>query len=492
LERAYVCGCNMKGLLSTKRLLFLFLLIFPILGIMVLSSGCANIVPPQGGPRDTIPPLLVRATPADSTLNFRSKRIELSFDEYIDLQNAQQNLLVTPTFATSPQVDVRLRTMTIHLRDTLEPNTTYSFNFGNALRDINEGNVLPDFSYTFSTGPTFDTLSFGGNVIVAESGKVDTTLFAVLYRNPSDSAVVKERPRYISRLDSEGNFRFHNLPAGTFSVYVFGDAASGGLSTRRYNSRQYFAFADSPVVIRPATPPLTLYAYKAEAVPTTPASTTPQTPSNGRRDNNGGDRRLRFSTNLSGEQQDLLKNLVLTFEQPLRLYDSSRLRLTQDSTFTAVSYRTTLDSARRQLTLQTQWTPAATYNLILDKDFAEDTLGRRLLKSDTLSFTTRKLTDYGRLRIRLTNADTAQHPVLQLLQNNVVVYNASISSGQISIDQFTPGDYEVQILLDRNNNGKWDAGQFFGTKRQPEIVRPIDRRITVKGGSNNEYDISLE
>lgn len=466
---------------------FLFtVLILLILSISVISGvGCANIVPPQGGPRDSLPPRLVRASPADSTLNFRGNRIELTFDEFIDLQNVQQNLLFTPTFATNPQIDVRLRSMTIRLRDTLEPNTTYSFNFGNALKDFNEGNVLPGFTYTFSTGPAFDTLSLRGNVVLAESGKVDTTLIAVLYRNPDDSAIVTERPRYISRLDGNGNFTFRNLPAGTFYLYAFGDAAG-----RRYNNRQYFAFADSPMVIRPGMPPATLYAYKSAPAPT-PATTTPQTPTNGRRDNNGSDRRLRFSTNLNNSEQDLLKDLILTFEQPLRLYDSSRLRLTQDSTFTAVNYSTRLDSTRKQLTLQTQWAPATPYHLILDKDFAEDTLGRRLLKSDTLSFATRKLTDYGRLRIRLTNVDTAQRPVLQLLQNNAIVYSASIGSGQITIDQFTPGEYDVQVLFDRNNNGKWDAGQFFGTKRQPEIVRPIDRRITIKGGVNNEFDVSL-
>jgi hypothetical protein len=237
-----------------------------------------------------------------------------------------------------------------------------------------------------------------------------------------------------------------------------------------------------------------LYAYKSEAAPTQPAATTNngQAPAEKGRNNNGSDRRLRYTTNLSNDQQDLLKDFVMTFEQRLRLYDSTRLRLTQDSAFNAVSYRTTLDSTRHQLTLHTQWAPATSYNLILDRDFAEDSLGRRLLKSDTLFFTTKKLTDYARLRLRLRNADTTQHPVLQLLQNGTIAYSLPVRGGQISIDQLTPGDYDLQVLFDRNNNGKWDPGQFFGTRRQPEIVRPITRRITVKGGANNEFEVSLE
>src|SRR5688572_27347745 len=132
---------------------FLFtIVILLILGISVISgTGCANIVPPQGGPRDTLPPLLTRATPADSTLNFRGNRIELTFNEYIDLENPQQKVLISPTI--DPNMEVRLRTLTIRLRDTLDPNTTYTINFGDALKDINEGNVARDFTYTFSTGP---------------------------------------------------------------------------------------------------------------------------------------------------------------------------------------------------------------------------------------------------------------------------------------------------------------------------------------------------
>ena len=468
--------------------LFTIVILFVLFTGMIGGSGCANIIPPEGGPRDTLPPRLVRATPGDSTLNFRGNRIEFTFDEFVDLASPQQNVLFSPTM--DPRMDVRLRTVTVHLRDTLEPNTTYTINFGQALKDINEGNIARDFTYTFSTGPAFDTLSFSGKVVLAESGKIDTTLVAVLHRNQNDSAVVSDRPRYVARLDGNGNFIFNNLPAGTFKLYALGGGAGSAATYRRYNVREYFAFADSPIVIRPATPPVTLYAYKAEGAATTPPATT-QPPSNGG-NGNGSDRRLRFSTNLSSNEQDLLSNLVLTFEQSLRLFDSTRLRLTQDSAYAPVSYTTSLDSARRQLTLRTQWAPSTTYNLILDRDFAEDSLGRRLLKSDTLSFVSKDLADYARLRIRLRGADSTQNPVLQLLQNGKVVHSASIRSGQMGIEQFTPGEYDLQVLFDRNNNGKWDPGQFFGTKRQPEIVRPISKRISVKGGVNNDHEVSLE
>ena len=137
-----------------------FLLILLVFKILSLSSGCANIIPPTGGPRDTLPPVLLQATPKDSTLNFKEKRISLYFNEYIDLQNLQENLIVSPTTKNTPIVEGKLHTVTIRIKDTLDANTTYSLNFGRAIRDINEGNEFKNFTYIFSTGSTIDDKQF--------------------------------------------------------------------------------------------------------------------------------------------------------------------------------------------------------------------------------------------------------------------------------------------------------------------------------------------
>ncbi len=460
-------------------LLFFFILLIGTTG----GSGCANIVPPSGGPRDSLPPVLVNADPPDSTVNFRGNTIQLRFDEFIDLQDVGQNLLFTPLFAPGkvPKIDAHLRTLTLHLRDSLEPNTTYTFNFGNALKDINEGNVLRNFTYTFSTGPFLDSLSLTGKVVLAESGNIDSNLIVVLHKNLTDSAVRKERPRYVTRLDATGQFLFRNLPAGTFAIYAFSD--QGG--SRQYLSpTQTFAFTDKPVTVSDTTKPVTLYAYKEQAVPSINSS-----PSISK--NNNADRRLRFTTNLAANQQNLLDSFKVNFDQPLRSLDTTKMTLSTDSVFTKALYRLALDSAKKQLTLYTVWKPGTKYNLVLDKDFAEDTLGRKLLKTDTLFFTTKKGTDYGALNIRIHNADTAQHPVLQFIQNEVVVFAAPLINGRVAQTLFLPGDYDLRILYDRNRNGKWDAGQFFGQRLQPEMVRPISRKITVKAASDNDFDLAL-
>ena len=122
-----------------------------------------------------------------------------------------------------PAIEYKLRTVTVRLKDSLLPNTTYNINFGDAIVDLNEGNILKNFQYSFSTGAFIDSNELSGKVILAETGNTDSTMFALLYRKQEDSTVFKEKPMYVARVDAQGNFRFNNLPAGSFYVYALRD-----------------------------------------------------------------------------------------------------------------------------------------------------------------------------------------------------------------------------------------------------------------------------
>src|SRR4249919_1418902 len=240
-----------------KRILLCFLIILSILKIAVLS-GCANIIPPTGGDRDSLPPLLVKVTPPDSSKNFSKKTITFTFDEYItEPQEFFKYLIVSPTYSKPPTYEVKLRTLTINIKDTLEPNTTYYYNFGDAIKDVNEGNVMHNFSYIFTTGDTIDTLQLSGKVLLAETGGIDSTLYVMLYQSGVDSAVINDRPRYIARLDGKGNFRFLFLPSGTYYIYVMDER-------KLYSEQSLFGFRDSAVEIKPNATPVTIYAFVEE------------------------------------------------------------------------------------------------------------------------------------------------------------------------------------------------------------------------------------
>jgi hypothetical protein len=471
------------AVIKMKKLFLFFLIIIALAKIVVLTTGCATIIPPEGGPRDSLPPVLLRANPDDSSRNFTDKTIVLSFDEYVDAENYQQELIVSPIPSNVPTVTRKLTTITVKLRDTLEPNTTYSLNFGNTIKDVNEGNVKKNFTYIFSTGSYFDSLEFRGNVLLAETGGTDSTLTVMLHKTNIDSAVINDKPRYVARLDSMGNFRFKNLPPDTFYLYVLKDESH----TYRYMDKtQLFGFWDTAVIINGNTKPVTLYAYagKEEVAKKAPAATTGRS--------SRADKRLKFSTNLQNNQQDLLDKLIFTFETPLKNFDSSKVHFTRDTTFTPVTgYSWEKDTTLKIVKLNYAWQEGVAYDIRLEKDFATDTLNQQLLKPDTISFKTKERKDYGKLTIRFRNLDLTKNPVLLFVQNNEVKKSFPLTSTTFTQALFPPGEYTLRILNDENKNGIWDPGEFFGKRKQPELVKPIQRTINIKANLDTPFDIDV-
>jgi len=248
-------------LMRLRHLLFTFLTVPLLYCLAIYNAGCAQIGSPTGGPRDTIPPRLVSASPKLNSTNVRGNKITLTFNEYIDLKETQTNVLISPYPKKTPSIDFKLKTVTVKLKDSLLPNTTYSINFGNAIVDNNEGNPLKDFTYIFSTGNNLDSLILTGKVLIAETGKADSTLIAMLYRNADDSAVQKRKPDYIARLNGDGSFEFINLPPGNFNIYALKDGDGG----KTYNSKkELFAFADTAIIVSEKPEPVILYASALE------------------------------------------------------------------------------------------------------------------------------------------------------------------------------------------------------------------------------------
>ncbi|MDE3249925.1 MAG: Ig-like domain-containing protein [Bacteroidota bacterium] len=455
-----------------------------VLGWMIsfFSGGCANPIAPQGGPKDSLPPVLVAVSPKDSSEGFNARKITFTFNEFVVLDNPHDNLVFSPVPKMEPVTEARLRTVTVRIKDTLEANTTYFIDFGRALKDNNEGNVLRNFTYVFSTGPTIDSFTLGGKVLVAQTGTADSTLIVVLHRNGADSAVQKERPRFYAKLDSSGNFLFRHLPAGTFYLYAMKDASG----QKRYLSRDLFAFADSPIVIGPNNAPQQLYAFIEKD------TAKPKAPPKPLRVEKSKEKRLRYTNTLESNKLDIFGHLELSFAEPLRKFDTSLVKLTDTSFRPINGYKVSLDSSSRVVRIDNKWPLGALYTLILSKDFAEDTLGHQLTKADTIRFSTMGEADYGSLSIRFNNLDISRHPVVQLLQSGVVKDSIALSSNNLAIKLFRPAEYDLRILYDENGNRSWDPGVFFyGKHRQPERVQAIKKKITVKANWENDYAIDL-
>jgi hypothetical protein len=464
----------------------IFLLVCIALSRFPLITGCANIVPPSGGPKDTLAPVLVHADPGVRALRVSPNKIILTFDEYIDMKDIHKNLLVSPVPKQMPTVTSHLKVITITMRDTLQPNTTYSLNFGKAVTDVNEGNIYRNFTYVFSTGDYIDSLSYSGRVVMANTGKPDSTLIVMLHTSLDDSAVAKERPRYIARLDSSGNFTFRNIKPDIYALYALNDESG----SHEYTSKsETFAFADSPVNLKESSAPLLLYAYADTSDFRRPKR--PVAPTTSKKADKDKVKRLVISGNIPNGLLDLHDQLELTFAEPIRDFDSTGVRLTNDSFKDFNRLRFEFDSTSKKLTIGHNWTENTKYHLILQKDFADDTLGEKLLKIDTISFRTKKESDYGILRLRFKNLDLSRHPVLLFLQGDKIVLSRPIAKTlRYNNNLFVPGDYELRILYDTNQNGVWDPGNFY-KHRQPEIVVPVRKKLTVRSDWENEVDITL-
>lgn len=447
--------------------------------ISVLGSGCAQIGMPMGGPRDTTPPVLLKSVPPNGMLHFTGNHATFTFDEYVHIQDVQKNLLINPVPNIVPNVTSKLKTVSIKIRDTLQPNTTYSFEFGNSIQDINENNPLHNFTYVFSTGDYIDSLQLQGKVVLAETGKPDSTLLVILYKNLGDSAVYKEKPKYVASLDSMGHYHFKYLAPGTYNLFALKDESG----QKMYNNpSQLFAFADSPVHITENVKPIELFAYSEKEVEKLSAGTSGATPKN-------PEKILKYTSSFSSGDQGLLTPLTLTFATPLKDFDAAKIKLS-DTLFNPIATTISLDSTLKIVTVKATWTEDTHYKLTIEKDFATDTLGDELKKADTLSFKTKREREYGSLKLTLRNLEKIKHPVLQFVKNNEIVDSFKISSPVFIVKLFEPGDYELRVLDDENGNGTWDPGNYH-LRKQPEKVTAVPKKIGIRADWDNEYDISL-
>lgn len=217
--------------------------------------SCARQSTPTGGPKDTEPP---KVDTLNSTRNFSTRfsqrRIELVFDEWVQLSDVGTQVVVSPTLSKRPEITLKGKKVVFQLAegDTLRPNTTYTINFGTAVKDFHENNPAKDLRFVFSTGDYLDSLQVGGAVADAFSGEPVENVSVMLYENLGDSVVRKERPYYFARTDKLGRFLFQNVRVGVFKIVVIEDA-SGDLKWDGQNER--IGFPDSLLALNDSVKP---------------------------------------------------------------------------------------------------------------------------------------------------------------------------------------------------------------------------------------------
>ena len=198
-----------------------------LLTVAFASQQCANAVAPTGGPKDTTPPVVVGAVPENHSTNFVGKKIEITFDEYVTLDNAKQNVMISPPMKERPDIKLKNKTVVVKFKEPLADNTTYTINFGSAIKDLHEGNLFKDYVYSFSTGDHIDTLAIIGKVLNASDKKPIEDAYVSLYsadRDNLDSLPMSTIPNYITKTDKEGRFHLGGLADKPYLIFALKDA----------------------------------------------------------------------------------------------------------------------------------------------------------------------------------------------------------------------------------------------------------------------------
>jgi len=230
-----------------KQYIFLVYNFLAIVAMVLFFCHCAQITSPTGGKKDEIPPRVLKYSPQNETVNFTSRTITITFDEFFVLDNASEQILISPILKPKPTFKTKGKSLVIDLKEcTLKENTTYTFFFGDAIKDYHEQNILHDFYYVFSTGDYIDSLSIHGFVKNAFDLKPQERVFVMLYTCvndtiPCDSLPYLVQPEYIAQTKADGSFTLKNLAERDYRIFALKDQNRNFL----FDMGEEIAFLDS-------------------------------------------------------------------------------------------------------------------------------------------------------------------------------------------------------------------------------------------------------
>ncbi len=210
-----------------------------------LLGSCARMGQPDGGWYDETPPRILGAAPADKGTNVKNRKISIFFDEFIQIENATEKVVVSPPQLETPEIVASGKRIRIELLDSLKPNTTYTIDFSDAITDNNEDNPLGNYTYSFSTGDAIDTLEVSGKVLQAKDLEPVKGILVGLYSDLSDTAFTTKPMLRVSRTDGSGRFVIKGVAPGTYRVYALQDADGNYLFNQK---SEMLAFSQEKIV----------------------------------------------------------------------------------------------------------------------------------------------------------------------------------------------------------------------------------------------------
>ncbi|SDB64189.1 Ig-like domain-containing protein [Flavobacteriaceae bacterium MAR_2010_188] len=529
----------------------------PLLTLTIISLflifSCANKKGSvEGGPKDIVPPKIVKEVPENYTTNFNGNEIRIYFNEYIKIKDLQKQLIVSPPMDMQPEVSPlgsANKYIKIIINDTLEDNTTYAFNFGQSIVDNNEQNPFSYYKYVFSTGDYIDSLSIKGQVFSADTRQVDKFISVMLYEVDStytDSLVYKQSPRYITNtLDSTTTFSLENLKAGRYKLLALKDKNNNFRFEQKADKIGYY----EGVVNIPSDSfySVTLFKEKLDDRILNPKQIAGQKISFGF-EGDPEDVEIKILSDIPDDYEyritkdkktdtlyywykpkialdstyfevkkgvfidtlkhrfkemnrdslkitastsgsiDFDKDLILEATTPLTMIDESKIRVLGKDSL-EVPFKVEFDSLRNTVKVKLDKKESEDYKFQMLPETFKDFFGDT---NDTLNYTirTKSLSDFSNVRAIVTNAT---YPIIVQLTNakDEVKYELIADENRpLDFRNIATGTYYMRVIIDETGNGKWDSGNYL-KGLQPERIIYDTKPIEARANFDYVHDFEV-
>ena len=531
-------------------------ILFTILSLAIIS-GCAKRGNPTGGPIDSLPPVLVNANPKLNTINFDSEEIRLTFDEFVKLDKVQDQLIISPpleknAYEIKPLTGVTKKVF-LKFIDSLDVNTTYTINFGNSIKDNNEGNPLTFFNYTFSTGETIDSLYVKGNISDAYNIETDEYVSIHLYRIDStlnDSIIFIKQPTYVSNSLDSTSYKFQNLKEGKYLIIAMKDVDNNYFFDPFYdkigfidslitlpkdsiidfklfkeetdliwdkphfiNSEKigfgYYGKLDlKKIEINSVIPDSIDYTYTKEVM----SDTIYLWLSNNSFDSLNFNLIEKDTTKLSTIKFDrkrdtLIDSLnvsaktvnVIHLKESFKLSSNIPIKKIEDSLISVrdidsilVPFVSSVNDNLDEIDIKFEVSPSDNYRILILPNAIKDIKG---VTNDTLQFnlTSQSLEDYGNIFLDVIR-NTQSKFILHLINSNgdiVREYDNVDQNITYNFEYIRPGEYSFRLIEDLNKNNIWDTGNYLKrVKPEPVYYFPSELEVRANWDLNETFDLN--
>lgn len=524
-----------------------------LLFISMVFYACASIQQPQGGPKDTEPPKILKITPKNLSVNFTAPKIVVEFDEYFKLQSEFKEFSVSPEMELPPILKPKGKKLEISIQDTLEKNTTYTLNFGKAIGDVNEGNTVKNFTYVFSTGPQLDSLSIKGKVTNSVTGLPELDAVVFIFPLNRDTLFGKHKPSIFTTTDSSGNYALNNLRKDTYKIYALKekngdriyqqatdeigflkdsivlntvldninlstfkeDASVFRVVDRKLNTDGSITLSFNQKLIKPevtVTEPPALDATKlikfsrnndslrvwlkdlsfdSTKIAIKDQGKVLQTVNFSRGKKETYTRTLTPTDNLEGRMLNPNKPLKLSFNFPVESADMTKITLLEDSV-ERKNFTLVKDSTDfLSYYFRYPWKAKKTYDIKFGAG-AFTAIFNAKNKEFTKIFELANKDDYGTLIVKIVPPEPNKSYILDVLNEGKGVVNTLVirKDTTVKFANYKAGKYWLRISYDTNKNGKWDTGNVaLGT--QPEKIWNEPKELSIRANWERNETVTI-